>query len=70
MGLRNFDIITGVDGDYVVKGGILVKITGVEKSPDYDTSKKGVWKEYTLSDGQKLRFNTVVGIDKKKIRGM
>lgn len=60
MGLKDFDIIIGTDGRYVIKNGEIVKVVNIRKSPNYDKgdSSKRVWIEYELSDSEKIRVNT------------
>ncbi len=67
MGLKDFDIITGVDGDYVVKGGALVLVTKVSKSGNWNDKKPvgKIWQEFELSDGQKLKIETSIAMEYK-----
>lgn len=63
MSRKNFKIIKGVDGKYVVKAGQLVKITSTEKSPFGGSGDRNMWIKHTLEDGDVLRIDKSVDID-------
>ena len=52
---NQFEIIKGLDGTYIAKGGKLVKIVRVAYSENYFVNVGG-WVEYELEDGQIIRI--------------
>ena len=52
---RALPIIQGLDGNYVVKDGKLLKIIKVSYSDNYFLNTSG-WAEYKLEDGQIIKI--------------